>query len=865
MFQTRVEPLPRGHITAALTKVLSFPLTVLTAPSGYGKTTAARILAQSLAWPHAWLTVPKGADSARYLWNLLCARLGEQGASGSTLAPLLRHLGIPESSEAIDRALEHIRKDLSRPDTSGNGKDGAQDGRFLLILDDWHFANFPELDAFLERLTREAVPGLSILLLSRTRPGLELEDLRVKGLARVFDRDLLAFSAEETVAYFALHGIDDADAARDAWKTCEGWPAALWLGVQAYQAHGRADAGRSVENLLEHTVFPRYAPEEQRLLLQCSVLESFTPEEAALVADDAAAPERLLRLHENNAFLTYDTLTGGYRLHSLFRAFLAAKLETEEGIDNAALYRRAGERHIAAGDLLQAAHAFHQAGREEDLLRLLEIFTLPGGNLLLFFAAQTVMPLVLSIPWTLRAQSPVAYLAFIYCVMAEHDPLNALPLLEEAEQRLAPGNPVGDSLPEYMRRRLRGEIILIRSLFAFNDLWAMRDLHAEAHAMLGGRSAISSRHMIWNFACPHVSFLYLREPGSYRDMVELVEGNLHYYHDLADGCSQGAQPLFRAEYLLERGEFAEVEAHARAAILQARTKDQTTTVLCAAFCLARLRMVQGGPEEALAVLRGHAPEVETLGHTDLFTCLDLAQGYVAGCLDRYDAVPHWLREGDFSPARAIPQTAGFIMACHGKALLLSGDYARLEAVAKSLPEALGPFDNLFGRIHAKVMEAVAVWNLHGFAPGRTHDAGRNDAPDSASGQDRALALLAGAVDLARPDGLFLSIAEYGNHALPLLRTLRKHAPDDAFLAVLVRMAERRFSVSHGAAAKRSGTPLTPREEKTLRLAAQGLSNAAIAEILEISPEAVKKRLSAAYKTLGAANRAEAVRRFLERN
>ena len=50
----------------------------------------------------------------------------------------------------------------------------------------------------------------------------------------------------------------------------------------------------------------------------------------------------------------------------------------------------------------------------------------------------------------------------------------------------------------------------------------------------------------------------------------------------------------------------------------------------------------------------------------------------------------------------------------------------------------------------------------------------------------------------------------------------------------------------------------------LNLAAKGHSNAEIAARLGISPVTVSKTLSAAYAKLKARNRAEAVRRFMEK-
>jgi DNA-binding NarL/FixJ family response regulator len=59
-------------------------------------------------------------------------------------------------------------------------------------------------------------------------------------------------------------------------------------------------------------------------------------------------------------------------------------------------------------------------------------------------------------------------------------------------------------------------------------------------------------------------------------------------------------------------------------------------------------------------------------------------------------------------------------------------------------------------------------------------------------------------------------------------------------------------------------PLTPREQQVLELLAEGLSNKAIADRLQISDQTVKFHVAAVCAKLGAANRTDAVRRALRR-
>lgn len=92
--------------------------------------------------------------------------------------------------------------------------------------------------------------------------------------------------------------------------------------------------------------------------------------------------------------------------------------------------------------------------------------------------------------------------------------------------------------------------------------------------------------------------------------------------------------------------------------------------------------------------------------------------------------------------------------------------------------------------------------------------------------------------------------------------LLKDAPVDDLAAAIRTVAGggRAIPADLAAAAVEIGCdPLTDRERDTLRLAAEGLSNKAIADRLGLSPGTVRNYLSDAAGKLGAANRIEAGR------
>ena len=76
---------------------------------GYGKTTAARHLMASPDFSCVYLSVPQGADSARWLWEYFCPRLTDEAEKNNRetlLVSTLKNLGFPDDSAAVQRALD---------------------------------------------------------------------------------------------------------------------------------------------------------------------------------------------------------------------------------------------------------------------------------------------------------------------------------------------------------------------------------------------------------------------------------------------------------------------------------------------------------------------------------------------------------------------------------------------------------------------------------------------------------------------------------------------------------------------------------------------------------------------------------------
>ena len=215
------------------------PLTLVSAPPGYGKTTLVSSWLSETNIPHAWLSLDEGDnDPTRFLEYFLTAlhqvvpaiRLemmdllkGSQGGSFQTLMAVL----INEAAGA---------------------------GDFFIVLDDFHVLRSAPILDMLGYLLEHLPPVVHIMLLSRTDPTLPVSRLRARSHLLEIRAEQLRFSTDEIARFFdqvMRLALDAADVLALETRT-EGWIAGLQLAglairnvsgpsgssMQAEDAHG---------------------------------------------------------------------------------------------------------------------------------------------------------------------------------------------------------------------------------------------------------------------------------------------------------------------------------------------------------------------------------------------------------------------------------------------------------------------------------------------------------------------------------------------------------------------------------------------------------------------------------------------------
>jgi LuxR family transcriptional regulator, maltose regulon positive regulatory protein len=301
-----------------------FPLTVVCAPAGYGKTTLVADWAARAKRKTAWLTLDdEDSDPAVFVAYLSAA---VRQAIPALEVAAFAGLGATNPRVAIVPFLNSVAQ-VTEPLT--------------IVLDDYHFITGPQVHELVAFLVGHLPRHVRLVILGRQDPPLPVARLRARGqLAEIRAHDLCFDSTEANRFFAETLQLDLAPETVDRLTArTEGWPAGLQLAGLSLQAgsdptvflesFGATD--RFVLDYLSDEVLASLPAEIRHFLGQTSVLERLCAPLCDALTGRNDGAELLAVLERSNLFLVaLDERRQWYRYHALFADTLRAELRVDE-------------------------------------------------------------------------------------------------------------------------------------------------------------------------------------------------------------------------------------------------------------------------------------------------------------------------------------------------------------------------------------------------------------------------------------------------------------------------------------------------------------------------------------------------------
>jgi LuxR family transcriptional regulator, maltose regulon positive regulatory protein len=886
---------PRPRLSKRLDRGTASKLTLVSAPAGFGKTTLlTEWLAEEPTGPAggrqvAWLSLDRADNDPASFWTYVIAALRTAAAGAGESALSLLQASSPPPIETV---LTVLLNEL-----------GTIAADIVLVLDDYHVIDAPEVQGGMAFLLDHLPAGLHVVIASRADPALPLARLRARGELVEARAAELRFTPDEAAAYLnEMMGLEltSQDVAALEART-EGWIAALQLAALSMLGRddvagfiaGFAGDDRYVVDYLAEEVLQRQPDRVQAFLLQTSVLGRLSGPLCDEVTGQGGGKAMLEVLDRGNLFLVpLDDRRQWYRYHHLFADVLQARLLDEQPGQVPELHRRASAWYQRNDEPSAAIGHALAAG---DFQRAADLVELATPAMSKTRQEATVHGWLTMIPDEVISARPVLSVAFAWVLLSTGEFDGVEDRLRDAERWLAaPADPGAES-PSWPAR------MVVANEEEFRSLPVTIELYRSALALARGEPLGAISHA--------------------RKALDLTSEEDHRWRAAASGLLGLA---FWTTGDLESGHAAYAECAAGL-----RRAGHIADIFGCAVALADIRTTQGRLGEAMRtyeqalqraseqggpVLRGTADmyvgmseihrerddlqaatqqllRSQELGeHAGLpqnryrwrvaMARIRQAEGDLGGALDLLDEAER-LYVGDFFPnVRPVPALRARVWIAQGRlgealgwareqGLSAVGDLSYLRefehiTLARILL-ARQPDEGAGHPVHeaTRLLERLLPAAEEGGRAGRVIEILilqalayqlRRDIP-------AALACLDRAVALAEPEGYIRVFADEGLPLASLLRAAaRQRTARDYVRRLLAAVSETGPDRSAGQALI---DPLSERELDVLRLLGTELDGPAIARELMVSLNTVRTHTKNIYAKLAVTNRRAAVRRAAE--
>lgn len=829
--------LQRPRVHGLINQGLQQRLLMLLAGPGYGKTQAMVDYLNTSTAKILWIRLTSLDNLQSHFWDHLVQALAFEFPE---LADHFQAVAFPDTPSEFDVFIRVLKKGI------------AAEQQIIWVFDDFGEVVDSQILEFLRLLVEMELPNLHLVLISNRLDNTEVLASLPRKRALLLGKDL-KFTQEEITALYSLYGIDlPREKIVEIEKYTEGWP--LPLHLLAIQYNNAPDeivlngeiSDHSISYMFEERFFYHYTKEQQKKLIQLSLLESFTRELAVEICQNDTEFLETLWKHP---FVISIPAMNAYTFHNLYRLFLQDKRymlsPEEEGI----LWQKAADYYASSDDNLEldAIACYRKAGDYNNMLNVMIDITWKHNGISEKNAAFFLEHLNSLSPKDIEKHPRADYLrAYIYLSTTQLE--KARTLLLDLQTRF-----LDSKAPE--SRAFLGEIYILLGFVQMLDSQEdYGNYFKKAAALLPEGSKYQNKNRL-SVLNNHSFSMPDNEPGTREKMEKAAHEAVPWISQVMNGSLSGMEFILSSEAAYLTYDFSSAEKNAYRGIYKAEANAQHDLVCNGYFLLARIEFMRGnyaGMTQHIKSIKDYAGRFN-IGVLDEIR--DTALGWYYIKLRDTNRVPKTILDLNYSDHPDV--TFGRILIVYATYLISTGEYAKLIGLLE-YPKGLS-FSRGFWPDRTCLLIMLAI----GY-----HRVGDDD---------DAIKALWTAYDMCYNNGLITLFVEAETHMQELITIARKQDTYH-FLPDWLDLIDEKASHFTKVAAdvrtaykkqnpdlNKSKSPLSKRETEILQALSQGLTREEIAINYYISINSVKSTIRNIYNKLDVKNRAEAVSVAIARN
>ena len=800
--------------------IFDYSLTVVQAPTGYGKTTTLSNYLNKSCKKYMWFNIDN--DDREQFFSDFCAKV--EGINAN-VASQMREVGYP-TDEQTSVKLANVIMQLEFKENT------------VLVLDNYNYIAEKYINSVIKDLAGKKDLNLLLVLLTRDKASSEEFDLNIKRQVNVINKTDLMLEYKEIDEYFKLCGVKlDEKEIELIQKNTEGWMNALYIQLQNYAENGTFEYSIGLNNLVYKNIWKKLSVKQQELLIGMSLFDNFTIRQAISMSDNSISEEEIYQLMENNGFVEYKPIQRRYYIHNIFKMFLENEFEKLENVFQKQLFGNAARWAASNDDNYKAMIFYLRMSDYESILSL----DWSNGNILSKATRENkkiFLEIVAKTPVEIKQKYSRNYLVFILGLFI----LNERSYFKNECKQILEYIENTDFEVNAEKEELLGEINFLKSLSSYNDLSEMNECYIKAFKYLNSPTKMFRGYNLFLFGCPSVLNMFHVKDGNLLKEIELIEQVMPNYYVLTEGNSKGVESIMKAEALFEQGNLDDAYILCEKAKYMAESRGQDDVLILVELLKARIALVRAEFDGINEYLNNMTIIANNSNHQEYQTLVDMCKGMINISYENIEGVPAWLKDNLAIESKVSIISLGYANIIYGRYLLIKGDYNKLLAISGQMLDIASIFSNVMYKIYTYIYIALANYYL--------------------DKKDKSLSMLEQAVNLAYKDNIvmpFVSMSVELKKLIDIIGEQEDKKDYDEFLNVLnsyFKEYGKGLSVIKKASLSTQSYGLTKREYEVAKLAAQRLSNKEIGEILFIAESTVKSNLKIIFSKLSINSRSE---------
>lgn len=799
-----------------LDRITDFPLTIVTGPMGYGKTTAVKKYLYNSSMKVLWHAIYDGSIVDFWIGFCQCIENIDEEAANS-----LKQMGFPSDIILKREMAKLIRKIKFETNV-------------FFVIDDYHLVTSMEVDKLLTFIVYNIPEKLHLVVISRRNILDNKNELVLKGFINNITAEDLTFKPRDIAKYYELCGFKiNTKEVNKLYDYSEGWISALYLYMLEYIEKGEISKVNDIESLVNETVYTPLATDIKDFLFYVCIFDAFSCEQAEyMLGKKNKAEEFLIVLMNNNSFIQYNSHTKKYSLHKIFSNFINTFFDKKSDIFKKEIWKKAGKWFIKERKYIIAKAFFYKAKEFDLLLSTIEI---DRGRSIATEHKKKIIEYVTNCPKDVRERHHLAMLIYILCLFT----FNEMKLFQEACLEVNRNILEDPDLTSEKRNNYLAEYELIVSFAEYNNIEKMSEHHKKACELTAKVSAILDPEDNWTFGSPSVLYMFHRETGKLSEQIEIMKRAMPYYNKLTNNHGNSAEDVMEAEMFFYRFELENAEISMHKAIHKLNNNMKSGLKICIIFLKIKMAIFKG---DYLYVIKELEKVRQDIIDENLYIyihTLDLCEAYVYCLLNQPQMIPDWIAQGDFNNTTLLFPAIPALNMIYGNTLLVQNEYTKLIGISEYFEQIADIFPNIICHIYINIHLAAAY-----------HKTFNND---------KAMLYLRKALDIALPDKIYIPFVENAIYIYSMIEKLVNDTLYKEEILIILDMSKKYINAKDKIIKEnfsKNKLGLTEKEIETVELAARGFTNKEIAQKLFISENTVKLRLKNIFGKLNIKSRSE---------